>query len=136
MNDLSLKQFLYVRDVTGELPFIPDGLCDGCPGSEDPYEIGQWFYVELHVRHFGWFGPAAIATVHHTEYGTEMVALWVMESLRRQGLGRRLVEEVINRWGNVSWCSCDESRPFHQKLEAEGLAKARNDGSNYYVAGR
>lgn len=129
---------LFIREVTEDLPVFPDWVW----GEDEhgklltephPYQKDRrWFYVEIHVSNFGWFGPIAlgIACTQPDETDAEMVSMWVLDELRQQGYGRQLIKSAGQRWPDLSWTDCDESRPFHEQLVREGIAtKAR---SGYY----
>ncbi len=127
------KHRVLFREVTGSLPSFPPMQTY----EKYAYDEGRWFYVELHVWGHGTYGPGAIATVHEqSERNVEMLSLFVCDWLRLQGYGRKLVVAAIRRWPELYWCDTPESRDFHEKLVAKGIAIRRDKYSDYYVANK
>jgi len=124
-----------IREVTSQLPSMPDRPVaerDGETITEPhPYTRGRWFYVELHLANFGWFGPVGLATIDISGSGgvADVASMFVLDGLRREGYGRELIEAAGERWPFLTWTDCDSSRGFHERLVEQGIA--RKHGSYY-----
>jgi len=119
------------REVTGALPAFPNTFRRRPFDDKLAYsENAKWFYVELHVGNHGTYGPVGLATVSVKGSCVQVLSLFVLDHMREQGYGRKLMLAIRERWPNASWYSTGKSRPFHQKLVAEGVAKTT--GNSYY----
>jgi GNAT superfamily N-acetyltransferase len=125
-----------VREVTGQLPVFssefpyPDGTSLPTFHNE-AYAEGRWFYVEVHAGNFGIYGPVAFGTVQERDPGhAEMINVFVADCLRRRGFGRLLMEIAGRRWPYLSWTGTPDSRPFHESLVRDGVARAY--GHDFY----
>lgn len=127
-------QALMIREVTGQLPQLPDEWFTENAKIPHAYATGRWFYIELHIGNFGLFGPAALGIVNVTDDGerAEMVSMHVEDCVRREGYGRQIIEAAGERWPMLTWTDTGSSRPFHQHLIKEGIARRHRDGSAYY----
>jgi GNAT superfamily N-acetyltransferase len=119
---------IYMREVTGTLPLFL--INQNSERHNEAYREGRWFYVEGHVGNFGLYGPGAMGVIHIHGSSQELINDVVHDSLRRKGLARALIEAAGERWPQLSWMHTSESRPFHRRLVAQGIA--RNGGSEYY----
>jgi GNAT superfamily N-acetyltransferase len=125
---LTARIEIYVRDVTKNLP--PFGLDRN--GSPDAYEFGEWFYVELHAREIiGWWGPLGIGVVQ-VDTRPYLHSVLVLGTVRRFGLGTRIVEAAGERWPNIYWDGCGASAEFHAKLVIKGIAATQAGRSDVY----
>ena len=141
-NDCSRIHRISFRDVTDDLPDFPDEYWgdnkDGeiPKGAEgiipDTYKRGRWFYIEIHVRGWGWYGPIAHATVHVDEDTVDLIGMFVIDGLRQQGYGRALIESVAERWPNVTWQGCSAARQFMDRLVEQGVAIKTDEVSNTF----
>jgi len=140
-HNLDRQHCFYLREVTGELPEFPDefyGAVDVAPEDQnerdilkDTYMRGRWFYVELHIRKWGWYGPIAQGTVCVTEDRVEILGMSVVDGLREQGYGRALIEYIGKEWSNVEWCDCPISRGFMDELVKQGVAIRKPQNGSY-----
>ena len=121
-----------IREVTDDLPDLPDRWL--CRDYSEPhaYKSGQWFYIELHVANFGCYGPCGMGTVQNVDEDgplADLVSLFVLDCIRNQGCARMIIEAAGERWPNLAWIDTDESRQFHEGLIRDGIA--RKHGSHY-----
>jgi GNAT superfamily N-acetyltransferase len=118
---IKIRTEVRFREVTGDLPTFPTWRNFGGKGPYyDP--DARWFYAELHVSNHGTYGPTALAVVCENQFGVEVLSLFVVDHMRERGYGRQLMEVIAVRWPKASWCETPESRPFHQRLVASGIA--------------
>lgn len=128
-------QAIMIREVTGQLPHLPDQAITDKVNEPHPYQRSQWFYVELHLGNFGLFGPAAlgVVTVNDKDYDrAELSNLCVEDCVRREGYGTQIVEAAGARWPNLIWTEGPGSYAFHQKLVERGIAYRIPNGAGYY----
>jgi hypothetical protein len=95
------------------------------------YGSGKWWYIELHLQHFGLYGPAALAVVHEQSNGyVEFLDVQTNSDLLCKGYATELVRAVRTKWPRATWCDTPDSRPFHQSLVRKGIAKLSPDTQN------
>jgi len=127
----SPKVDIIVREVSSQLPRRPalDTFDALARGDRFYYsENLRWFYVELHVAYHGTYGPTALATVSVDGERAHMASMFVVDHMRGEGYGTRLVEEVGKRWPQATWESTIASEPFHRSLVRRGMASRRDNG--------
>ena len=91
------------------------------------YERGRWYYVEAHLANFGIYGPAALGVVHETAEHVEFLSLLVNDSVRGRGLGKQVVCAIRERWPTATWTDTPDSRPFHETLVRDGIARITDE---------
>src|SRR5208337_3541942 len=94
------------------------------PHTKHPYCAGRWFYCELHIGGAGTFGLAGLAMAHVVDRKhVEIRHVFVLENLRRHGVGRDIMLACRRRWPAAVWADTPPSRGWHEKLCAEGIAR-------------
>ena len=130
-------QAIMIREVTGQLPHLPDQAITDKVNEPHPYQRGRWFYVELHLGNYGLYGPAALGVVSvndgDEDYDrAELVSMFVEDCVRGGGYGTQIIEAAGARWPNLIWTDGPGSLHFHENLVERGVSYLIPHGAGYY----
>jgi GNAT superfamily N-acetyltransferase len=124
-QEQDMDSIVHIREVR-----MPHVLDENPPTPK--YARGHWYYVEAHLANFGLYGPAALGVVHvAAKRRVEFLSLLVNDFARGCGLGTKVVRAIRERWPTATWSDTPGSRPFHETLVRDGIARITHEAHGY-----